>query len=238
MYSCRFPRLILDWRQHFNNDRLSFYFVLLAALKSEGVRWAVQRQAQLQALTLPYTGVASAQDLGDQVLPPGPEGAGHSRNKTLIGERLALLARSDVYNEDHVVSVGPQLVDVVWPLSSQGAVVQSVILRFRGGARDADGLILRDTSDCDVCCGGAVKGSPITVKLSDGRVELTEVRVFPSSYTVVASVNVTEGQRVIEIALNWDSYAQCSLYNKANLPCLPFNITRGQQGRKDRDSDH
>ena len=214
--------MIEDWRAAFNNYRLSFYVVLLTALKSEGIRWAVFRDAQLNALTLPYTAVASGVDLGDQVLPAGPGGAGHSRNKTDLGRRLALAALRVDYTTSNVTQ-GPQLADVVWPL---GGSVQTVVLRFQGGDAGAQGLLLRDTSDCDVCCGGGLAGSPMTVATSDGRVGYAEVRVYAAAYAVLATVEVKAGAWVTGVAFNWDSYAQCSLYNAANIPINPFNFTR------------
>ena len=217
--------MINDWRERFNNYRLSFYVVLLTALKSEGVRWAVIRQAQLSALSLPYTAVASGVDLGDQVLPPGPEGAGHSRNKTMLGQRLALAALRVDFDDSTTVTDGPHLVDIAWPLPTPGGGVQTLALRFAGGPTD-QGLILRDTSDCDICCGGGLPGSPMTVQTSDGRVAFAEVRVHAEAYTVLASVRVSAGHSVVGAALNWDSYAQCSLYNSANVPILPFNVTK------------
>ena len=64
--------MITDWRQQFNNFRMGFYFVLLAAFKEGGFpTWPEIRDAQLAALALPYTGVSSAQDLGDETGPAG-----------------------------------------------------------------------------------------------------------------------------------------------------------------------
>ena len=226
-YECRLPAMIQDWREAFGNWRLSFYTVLLTALKSEGVRWAVIRQAQIAGtLSLPYTAVSSGVDLGDQVLPPGPEGAGHSRNKTMLGERLALVARRVDYGEVGVVTDGPKLVDVVWPEQGEGGGVQVVVMRFRGDQGDV-GLIMRDTSDCDVCCGGGLAGSPATVRTSDGRVRQGMVSVYPAAFTVLVAVDGVGGGVGVEgLAWDWNSYSQCTLYNAANLPILPFNLTR------------
>ena len=70
--------MIEDWRTKFSNFHLNFYFVLLAAYKEGGYpAWPLIREAQLAALALPYTGVASAQDLGDE---KGPAGAIHPRS--------------------------------------------------------------------------------------------------------------------------------------------------------------
>jgi len=222
-YACRFPAMINDWRQQFQNYHLSFYFVLLAAYKEGGYpAWPLIRQAQLAALQLPYTGVASAQDLGDET---GPAGAIHPRNKTFVGERLSLNVQHDIYSKN-VVYTGPMATDVVWPLDQ--STVQTVILRFRSDMNHNGGLKLLDTSGCDVCCKG-MNGSAITVGLSNGQRVRAMVTVDSMSYSVLASVDLSRsgaGVHVTSVAHNWEEYPQCTLYNSANIPHLPVNITR------------
>ena len=223
--ACRFPAMISDWRQQFNNYHLNFYFVLLAAYKAGGYPdWPLIRQAQLAALRLPYVGVASAQDLGDE---NGPAGAIHPRNKTYVGERLALNAQHDIYGQD-VVYTGPQAADVVWPLDGAGGV-QTTILRFSSDAAYNRGLQLLDTSGCSACCRGARgNGSAITVGVSNGRRLGAEVVVDAQAYTVLATVDLTAypGAYVTSVAHNWEQYPECALYNAAKIPHLPVNLTR------------
>ena len=221
-YACRFPAMINDWREQLQNYHLNFYFVLLAAYKSGGYpAWPLIREAQLAALSLPYVGVASAQDLGDET---GPAGAIHPRNKTYVGERLALNAQHDIYGQD-VVYTGPMAADVVWPLD--GAGVQTVIVRFRSDAAYNRGLQLLDTSGCTACCRGT-NGSAITVGTSNGRRLRADVTVDAATYTVLASVDLSSepGVSVTSVAHNWEQYPECALYNAAKIPHLPVNLTR------------
>ena len=221
-YACRFPAMITDWRAQFNNFHLNFYFVLLAAYKAGGYpAWPLIRQAQLAALQLPYVGVASAQDLGDEA---SPQGSVHPRNKTFVGERLSLNAQHDVYGQD-VVYTGPMATDVVWPLD--GSAVQTVILRFDSSTAHNQGLQLLDTSQCDLCC-RSMNGSAITVEASNGQMLRATVTVDAASFTVLATVNLsaTPGAHVTAVQHNWEEYPQCSLYNSAKIPALPFNIAR------------
>ncbi len=97
--------MINDWRQWFADPELPFYFVQLAAWQkptqdpnlADG--WAFFRDAQRQALNLPYTGMAVAIDIGDA------EDI-HPKNKRDVGERLARWALANQYSKNIEVS-GP-----------------------------------------------------------------------------------------------------------------------------------
>jgi sialate O-acetylesterase len=97
-YKTLFPLLINDWRKNWGNRDFPFYFVQLANftdVKDEPVEstWAELREAQLQTLKLPNTGMAVAIDLGvaKDI---------HPKNKQDVGLRLALIARSKIYKEN------------------------------------------------------------------------------------------------------------------------------------------
>ena len=95
-YKTLFPLLINDWRKQWGKD-FPFFFVQLANFKElqkapEDSDWAELREAQLQTLSLPKTGMAVAIDLGD-VLDI------HPKNKQGVGARLALIARAKVHKE-------------------------------------------------------------------------------------------------------------------------------------------
>ena len=222
-YACRFPAMITDWRQQFNNWSLRFYFVLLAAYKEGGFpAWPQIRDAQLNALQLPYTGVVSAQDLGDEASPEGPI---HPRNKSIIGDRGALIAYHDLYAPDTVYT-GPQLYDVIWPID--GSPVQTVILRFQSSMPYNAGLQLLDTAECTACC-RQVNGSVVKVFTSDGQIRPTSVIVDSQAFLLLATVDlsgVAPGVNVAGIGLGWEEYQECSLYNSARLPHLPVRLSR------------
>jgi sialate O-acetylesterase len=97
-YKTLFPLLINDWRKNWGNKDFPFYFVQLANftdVKDEPVEstWAELREAQLQTLKVPNTGMAVAVDLGvaKDI---------HPKNKQDVGLRLALIARSKIYKEN------------------------------------------------------------------------------------------------------------------------------------------
>ena len=103
-YATLLPALINDWRTKWKQSTLPFLYVQLPGfgdynyLPTES-GWAVLREAQLNALSVPNTAMAVAIDLGEW-------NDIHPDNKKDVGERLALAAFKTAYHEN-VVSSGP-----------------------------------------------------------------------------------------------------------------------------------
>jgi sialate O-acetylesterase len=103
------PNMINDWRKRWN-DEFSFYIVQLANFgngqpiaKDAGVAdtWAELQEAQyLTAITLPKTGLAVINDIGE-------EKDIHPKNKQEVGRRLALWALAKDYGLADTVHSGP-----------------------------------------------------------------------------------------------------------------------------------
>jgi sialate O-acetylesterase len=91
--------MIGDWRKRWGLGEFPFLLVQLAAFEPGGESWPPLREAQLETLQLPNTGMAVATDVGDRT-------DIHPKDKQSIGKRLALAARGTVYGEDLVYS-GP-----------------------------------------------------------------------------------------------------------------------------------
>ena len=93
-YAELFKAMITSWRAGFGQGDLPFYFVQLAnfgneyEVKDRG--WALLREAQARALSLPATGMAVTIDIGDAHNI-------HPRNKQEVGRRLALFAKANLY---------------------------------------------------------------------------------------------------------------------------------------------
>jgi sialate O-acetylesterase len=88
-----FSALIYEWRAHFRQGNLPFYWVQLPNYRSgdaSGLDWAFLREAQSRALLLPNTGQATTIDIGD------PDNI-HPINKRHVGERLARIAEHECY---------------------------------------------------------------------------------------------------------------------------------------------
>jgi sialate O-acetylesterase len=120
-YQTLFPSLIKDWRRHWNIGDFPFLFVQLANFKAKtsspgNSQWAELRDAQLNTLSLPNTGMAVTIDIGD-------DKDIHPKNKQDVGKRLGLVALAKVYGKDIAYS-GPQY-------SSMKVVNQSIELSFK-----------------------------------------------------------------------------------------------------------
>ena len=96
-YRDQFPAMIGQWRKQWGEPALPFLWAQLASFDSgkdsdQQSPWALLREAQSAALSLPSTGQAVTIDIGDA-------GNIHPGNKQDVGKRLALLARHVVHGE-------------------------------------------------------------------------------------------------------------------------------------------
>lgn len=103
-YRHLFADVVSDWRILFGNPSMPFLYVQLANyMRDENSpgesNWAELRQVQLEALSIPHTGMATCIDLGEW-------NDIHPLNKKEVGRRLALVARKLVYGDDVIYS-GP-----------------------------------------------------------------------------------------------------------------------------------
>ena len=192
-YRHLFPRLIQDWRNHWNQERLPFLFVQLSTrpapcTETAESEWAELREAQQMALRLPDTGMAVAIDIGDIT--------GHPRNKQEIGRRLALSALGAVYDFE---------LDYSGPLYQshqiEGAHIQIMFRHVGAGLFSKDGELK----------GFSIAGGDRKFVWADARIEGDTV--------VVASADVKEP---VAVRYAWHDCPVCNLYNKAGLPASPF----------------
>lgn len=105
-YRTLFPLMITDWRTKFKQGNFPFYFVQLANFMAKEKEpgesnWAELRDAQLNALKLPHTGMATIIDIGEA-------NDIHPKDKQDVGKRLALIALHNDYKKDIEYS-GPML---------------------------------------------------------------------------------------------------------------------------------
>lgn len=103
-----FGTMITNWRTRWEIGDFPFLFVQLAnfmepkELQPES-NWAFLREAQRETLELPFTGMVTTIDIGD-------ENDIHPRNKKDVGERLWLQARKVAFGEK-VLASGPVFQD-------------------------------------------------------------------------------------------------------------------------------
>lgn len=108
-YFHKMSALIGGWRKQWGQGDFPFYFVQLASFQDPiedpagGNGWARLREAQLQSLSLPQTGMAVITD----TVPLAERGDIHPRNKFDVGSRLAQWALARDYGQTGVVCSGP-----------------------------------------------------------------------------------------------------------------------------------
>ncbi|MGB3798389.1 MAG: polysaccharide deacetylase family protein, partial [Lewinella sp.] len=191
------PAMIRDWRANFNRGDLPFLTVQLANFQDATYlpvesQWAVLRDAQLQSLELPNTGLAVAIDIGEW-------NDIHPLNKKDVGERLALEARRIAYGEGSLVSTGPLF---------RSTSVEDGRIRIQFD-RTGEGLITTDGLDPQYF---AVAGYNRDYHWAEARIEGDEV--------IVWSENVPD-PRFVRYAWA-DNPFGANLTNETGIPASPF----------------
>ncbi len=196
-YRRQFPDMIRQWRAQRRSPALPFLWVQLAGFGSrkdsgQDSPWAVLRESQSSALSLPATAQAVAIDIGDA-------GDIHPRNKREVGRRLALAARHVAYGEA-VPWSGPVATGTMF---GDGAAV----VRFDTGART---LAVR--GDGDAVHGFQLAGADRVFHPATARIDGATLVV--RSAAVEAPVAVRYAWR--------DDPSDADLINDAGLPASPF----------------
>lgn len=186
-YRTLLPTMLDDWRARWQRPDLPLLMVELAPYK--GSKPDFREVQQRLAREIPGVGLVTTVDVGDSndIHPP---------NKRPVGERLALLARKQVYGED-VVASGPRFANATFPAGK--AVVTFTDL--------AGGL---------VASGGVLKG--FTLAGADGK-------FMDATATIVGeTVEVTAPGVAAPTAVRyaWAPAPVATLTSKAGLPAFPF----------------
>jgi sialate O-acetylesterase len=126
------PALIQNWRNEWKQGNFPFLIVQLpnfmeAKVNPTDSNWALMRESQLKALSVPNTALVVTIDLGEW-------NDIHPLNKKDVGKRLALAARKIAYGENKLTSSGP----VFQSIKTEG---NKIILTFTNIGK---GLIAKD----------------------------------------------------------------------------------------------
>jgi sialate O-acetylesterase len=100
IYYKKMRTMIEAWRRIWNNNDLPFYYALIAPFDYSDQKTATLWEAQLEALTIPNTGMVVTTDTVDDLKNI------HPKNKLEVGYRFALLALANDYGKDIIYS-GP-----------------------------------------------------------------------------------------------------------------------------------
>ena len=200
-YRGLFTGLIDDWRRVWGENDAPFLYVELAnflkpqANPVENDEWPALREAQSYALALAHVHAVTAIDILGPLESPFNI---HPPNKQLIGHRLVMAARANVYGENRLVWSGPRFKSVTFD-------DLRAILTFDhigGGLRVKDAQELR---------GFALAGADRQFKWAEARIE---------GNTVVLSSPGVPAPVAVRYA--WANNPNGNLINKEALPAFPF----------------
>jgi sialate O-acetylesterase len=130
LYFEKMKALIAGWRSVWNNKKMPFYYVQLAPFRYGGDTTLLAQiwHAQSKTLTVPNTGMAVINDIGNVINI-------HPRNKLDVGSRLALWALAKDYGRKGLVYSGP-LYD---SLAVEGSKIRLSFKHVGGGLVSRDG---------------------------------------------------------------------------------------------------
>jgi sialate O-acetylesterase len=201
LYSELFKTLITDWRKQWHEPELPFLFVQVASyLKQKDQAtdsdWALLREAQACALTLPNTGMAVTIDIGDA-------DDIHPRNKTDVGERLWRVAQHVVLKEPVCYS-GPSIAKAEAKLIAGKNVLVVSYHHVDGGLQVKGRELL----------GFALAGA-------DGKFVNAQAQI--EGDTIIVSSPTVKQAKMLRYA--WADNSPANIYNITGLPAVPFRYT-------------
>jgi sialate O-acetylesterase len=208
LYRTLFGDMITDWRTRWGEGNFTFLFVQLARFQAPNPNFAELRNSQLKTLELPNTGMATAFDIGNQT-------DIHPKDKVDVGQRLALAARHVAYGEEIVYS-GP-IFDKVTIEGNKARV---------SFTQTGSGLIIGSAPWVP----DGAQAIP-TTSLVGFTVAGTDGKWAPADATIDGKTVVVTCKDVpqpVSVRYAFEG-AVGNLYNKENLPAIPFRSDKGME---------
>jgi len=200
-YQTLFPTLINSWRAAWKQGDFPFLYVQLAnnnpakKMPAES-KLAELQEAQSMTLSLPNTGMAVTNDLGEW-------NDVHYKNKSVVGERLALVAENIVYGDKSVIHSGPVL-------TSYTIKGNQVILQF---SNVGGGLITKDGGPLQYF---SIAGANKKFVWANAKIEGNSIIVWSDAIANPVAVRYA-----------WaDNPIGANLYNKEGLPASSFRTDK------------
>lgn len=190
--------LIANWRRDWRQGDFPFLYVQLAnygkpdSLPVNEKGTVLIREAQLQNLSIPHTGMVVAIDNAN---PDKPEDI-HPKNKQAIGLRLSLQARALVYGE-RIPYSGP----LYKRMKVEGDKIRLYFDHTDGGLKSKEGVLK----------GFAIAGADNRFVWADAIID---------GNTVLVSCKAVS--HPVAVRYGWASNPPVNLYNQADLPASPF----------------
>ncbi len=211
-YRDLFPRLIEDWRNHWiKNGGCDFPFLFVQLPCNNGADtnavaqngWPWLREAQLLTLQkAPRTGMAITIDVGN------PNDV-HPADKIDVGQRLALVARKNVYGEK-IAGSGPLFKD----FKIEGDKIRVSFTETGSGLTPGTQPWL------------ALKVQPFPKdKLIGFFIAGEDKQWFEADATIDGDSVIVSSAHVpkpVAVRYGWANSPRCNLYNKERLPASPF----------------
>ena len=200
-YHTVFTRLISSWRNEWKQGEFPFLFVQLANINVPKKEPAESKLAELQeaqqlTLSLPNTGMAVANDIGEW-------NDVHPLNKADVGNRLALSAAKIAYGESAVVYSGPTY-------QSMKIAENKIILEF---SNVGTGLMTKD--------GGDLK----YFSIAGANKKFVWAKATIAGNTITVWNDVISQPVAVRYAWA-DNPVGANLYNKEGLPASCFRTDR------------
>ncbi|NLX99738.1 MAG: sialate O-acetylesterase [Rhodopirellula sp.] len=194
-----FPAMITSWRKLWGDDTLPFYFVQLAsyqARREEPCDEAWAFMRESQAKALDLPNTGMA-----VAIDIGDATNVHPKNKQDVGKRLALWAKRDCYGDTGTVVSGPQF-------ASSAVEGNRIRIRFShiGGGLESKGAELKRF---------AIAGPDKAFLWAKAKIDGDSVLVWNEKISDPAFVRYA-----------WASNPECSLFNAAGLPAVPFRTDK------------
>ena len=255
-YEKLFKLMIEDWREKYKeqflvneeknmvNDMLPFLFVQLPIWKEasdndENSSWAIIREAQKSALSLPATGMAAALDLGEW-------NDLHPINKKDIGYRL-FLAAEKLLAADINTSPGPIIRD--WRTGTEEQSESNKVYLFFDNC--GDGLcVLNEPPAVNITTNAFLRTLEIDTPLNSENDNTAYVSIIGDEPTAnhsaavqirltavitepnVLCIDLSSVKNPKKILYAWaDNPRDRKLFNSDGLPVIPFkiNISKGEE---------
>lgn len=196
-YRTLFSTMIENWREKWQAGDFPFLFVQLANFmeaKSQPSEsnWALLREAQLQTLSLPNTGMAVTIDIGEW-------NDIHPLNKKDVGKRLALAAKKLAYRDEKIIYSGP----LYQSMKIEG---NKIILSF---THSGTGLMAKGDNQLQYF---AIAGKDKQFVWANAKIEGDKVIVWNDAIPQPLAVRYAWA----------DNPDGANLYNKEGLPASPF----------------
>jgi sialate O-acetylesterase len=195
-----FKLLITDWRQNWHQGDFPFVYAQLPNFVEVNIEtthydWALFRESQLKALSIPGTGMAVGIDIGEW-------NDIHPVNKKDLGCRLALATQKVGYGEEQIVYSGP----IYSSMTTKG---NKILLTF---SNVGSGLIAKESTKlkCFEVCGMDDRFYPAEAEIVRDTVIVWSHEVSAPVAVRYAWANNPEG---------------ANLYNKEGLPASPFRTS-------------